>query len=1174
MIINLYKYLHTHYVVRWTLLAALTVLLAALVSRLTYEEDISDFLPLGSNDREALAIYQDISGASRIIVIFDNPGDADMTTEAIEAFCNEVDLIDTMGIKNNVISKFDIEALANITDFVYNNIPYFLNDADYHRMDSLMRVPGYAGEQLDRDREMLMFPSGGMLSMDIAKDPLNLFTPVLGRLSKAQKQSHFETYGGYIFSPDMKKAIVMVNSPYGNSETANNAKIISLLETGIQKVQEEFPKVGIHLTGGPRIAVDNASQIKHDSMLAITIAIVLIALLLVYAFRSLRNIVLIVVSIAWGALFALGCVAVVHDRISIIILGLSSVIIGIAVNYPLHLIDHSNHEPDIRKSLKEIATPLVVGNITTIGAFLALVPLKSIALRDLGLYASLLLLGTIGFVLVFLPQMLKPPTLPCAEGTSAKGHGQVFRAITESKIENKRWLVAAVLVVTVILSWFSLKTEFDSDMQNINYLTEEQRADMKYFQSLLMPDSNGDVEQLFVVSSANSMDQALNGCRKNDRTVDSLMACGTVTGRENTADFITSKKEQQRRLHRWQEFVQAHSEYIKRELGREASLKGFNAGAFDDFYQIMERHYEPKGFEYFSALTNTVFAGNFSIDELNRRYYVVDRVFVKADRLKDTKGLFENCFDVRSMNSAIADSLSEDFNYIGIACSLIVFVFLWMSFGRIELAIISFLPMAVSWIWILGLMAIFGIKFNIVNIILATFIFGQGDDYTIFMTEGCTHEYAYRKPMLASYKNSIILSALIMFIGIGSLIIAKHPALLSLAEVTIIGMFSVVLMAYLIPPYLFNWITKSEGQYRKRPLTLGALARTWFCGCWWLIQLCIGYTIGFVLFALCGRNEKTKAVLHKIVTWSHRVDLRLFPGLKNEIRDPWHEAFDKPCIIICNHQSMLDPVYLMALSHKIIIVANKRSSWNPVIKRMFKWLDFYTVVEEQFEDDIPMFEKYVQEGYSIAVYAEGERNPESTILRFHKGAFLLASRLNLDILPIYLHGLNNAMPRGSFAVNRTKVTMTIGQRISADSPLWGNDYQETTRRIHRHFLAEYNKIKGELETPSYFLPLVKERYLYKGRTVYSEACKALSKENIERIGRIVQDTIVVENSHGGGALALLAALVYPDKTVYAIEQDPDRQLLALNSSQGIVSNLRIVSDRETVEFNNDSIIFI
>ena len=113
--------------------------------------------------------------------------------------------------------------------------------------------------------------------------------------------------------------------------------------------------------------------------------------------------------------------------------------------------------------------------------------------------------------------------------------------------------------------------------------------------------------------------------------------------------------------------------------------------------------------------------------------------------------------------------------------------------------------MAVSWIWILGLMSILGIKFNIVNIILATFIFGQGDDYTIFMTEGCVSEYEQGKPVLASYKRSIILSALIMFIGIGSLIFARHPALHSLAEVTIIGMFCVVLMAYLIPPLLYKW---------------------------------------------------------------------------------------------------------------------------------------------------------------------------------------------------------------------------------------------------------------------------------------------------------------------------------------------------------------------------------
>ena len=91
------------------------------------------------------------------------------------------------------------------------------------------------------------------------------------------------------------------------------------------------------------------------------------------------------------------------------------------------------------------------------------------------------------------------------------------------------------------------------------------------------------------------------------------------------------------------------------------------------------------------------------------------------------------------------------------------------------------------------------------------------------MTEGCQYEYRFRRPIIASYKSSIIQSALIMFVGIGTLIVSKHPAMKSLAEVTIIGMVSVVLMAYMIPPLFFRWITMKGGVARKYPLTLRSL---------------------------------------------------------------------------------------------------------------------------------------------------------------------------------------------------------------------------------------------------------------------------------------------------------------------------------------------------------------
>ena len=63
--------------------------------------------------------------------------------------------------------------------------------------------------------------------------------------------------------------------------------------------------------------------------------------------------------------------------------------------------------------------------------------------------------------------------------------------------------------------------------------------------------------------------------------------------------------------------------------------------------------------------------------------------------------------------------------------------------------------MAIAFIWILGLMGIFNIHFNIVNIILATFIFGIGDDYAIFIMEGLIYEYSYGKKMLTPIKQQL-----------------------------------------------------------------------------------------------------------------------------------------------------------------------------------------------------------------------------------------------------------------------------------------------------------------------------------------------------------------------------------------------------------------------------------
>jgi len=410
MILKIFDYLSQRPILRWGMLLTITLSLVLLVFRLSYKEDISDFLPLGTEDRHALDIYQEISGAGRLFVLFENPGDEQMVTAAVDRFAEKFAERDTLEWIDDLTYQFDIEKLNEISDFVYDNIPYFLTDADYCRIDSLVHSENFIETQLKHDKQALLFPSGGIVAGNIAKDPLNLFTPVLKRLQKSNQQLAYEMYDGKIFTPGMKYAVAMMTTPFGSSETEMNAALLELIENVSEELKNEFPEVSIHTAGAPRIAVGNSTQIKKDSAIAVTLAIVLILSLLIYAFRSKKNMLLIVVSIIWGWIFAMGALSLFRDSVSIIVIGISSVILGIAVNYPLHLIDHMRHEPDIRGVLKDIVAPLVIGNITTVGAFLALVPLQSTALRDLGLFASLLLVGTIVFVMIFLPHMVKKST--------------------------------------------------------------------------------------------------------------------------------------------------------------------------------------------------------------------------------------------------------------------------------------------------------------------------------------------------------------------------------------------------------------------------------------------------------------------------------------------------------------------------------------------------------------------------------------------------------------------------------------------------------------------------------------------------------------------------------------------------------------------------------------------
>ncbi len=861
VLLKIYDFFRAHTRTRHVSLLIATMLLLALSAHLGFKEDISDFIPLEGREGAALRMYQNISGANRIFVSFqqtpyagtgdrlapegDHSVDADPSLLAEAASCyadmtgTELALVDVR------VQTAQTDMIDDVMGLVFSNIPYLLQDSDYDRIDSLLRTPGFVLQQLEDDMQLLMSPSGAFHAAELRRDPLRLFAPIGERLQDAGGQGHYEIYDGQIFTPDMQRAIVIIDTPYGASESKENSRVLELLEHCSDSLSIIFPTVKTSVFGSPVMAVGNASRIKTDSLLSVCLAGGAILALLLYVFRSVRNILLIAFSIVWGWLFALASLSLLRNEVSIIVIGISSVILGIAVNYPLHVISHISHEQGKRRSIKEIITPLLVGNITTIGAFLTLVPLQSVALRDLGLFASLLLLGTIIFALVFLPHM--------TEGGKSQRRTFIDR-LSELHPERRRSLVCMIVVLTVALGYFSVNLTFDSDMSHINYLSDEDKANMSYFQQMMNEDSLH--TPVYAVSSGRTLSEAVAESETMSGRIDSLLQSGEIGSYSlRPSNVIVSDGEQKHRLERWAAFVKTFNDSVRQELTSVSMAQGFSENAFSDFNEIVGTEYQPKDIQMFMPLVDILYSGCVSYDSINGEYHVIDMTNVKKEQERGVECVVSEdgsfYFSPEGISSAIANSLSDNFNYIGWACGLIVFFFLWISMGSLELAIISFVPMAVSWLWILGLMSLLGIQFNIVNIILATFIFGQGDDYTIFMTEGASYEYAYRRRILPTYKHSIIVSALIMFVGIGSLIIARHPALHSLAEVTIVGMFSVVLMAYTLPPLLFEWLVRTKNGYRLRPLCITALLR----GCYAKLRYALGLSAG-IRIHLEGKDVK------------------------------------------------------------------------------------------------------------------------------------------------------------------------------------------------------------------------------------------------------------------------------------------------------------------------------
>jgi predicted RND superfamily exporter protein len=283
----------------------------------------------------------------------------------------------------------------------------------------------------------------------------------------------------YIMSNDNKMGLLIVQPTF----TIND---LALLRTGVDTVEKGAKHIasqhGIKagLTGLTVIGRDEMVSSEKGLAGSSIIAFVMILGLLIFVFRMFSVPFIAGIPLLTGILWAIGLSGYFLDRLNIMTAMYIVALLGLGIDYAIHLLsayiqerdDGRNFKESIEKSLVKSGSGILTGALTTSAAFFTLTIAKTDIMRELGVVAGL---GILSELLVMI--LLIPPLLSLREFQMMK------RGKTEKKLFSKvqiksdaaagigKLIIKAPVTITVIMILtimaFSFKVKDISLQKNI-----------------------------------------------------------------------------------------------------------------------------------------------------------------------------------------------------------------------------------------------------------------------------------------------------------------------------------------------------------------------------------------------------------------------------------------------------------------------------------------------------------------------------------------------------------------------------------------------------------------------------------------------------------------------------------------------------------------------------------
>jgi len=783
--------------IRWASVLCVAALGLYCLARVEFTYSITHFIP-DQADAERVQLSIDLvdSPLSRrmLLAITDNAGRAGQAEDAAAALADELRGHAEVAW---VETAPDARALRDIYELYFARRVYLASGDPSNEIPRWLE-PDALEQRAAQLRSELAGPRGQLVARTAPADPLGLFDTVLARLSSGAPG---RASAAAATTPDAP-AIVVLGLASSAFDAERQRDLLAAIDRAFEGVNGSHGGgLRLEMSGANRVAVESEKQIRSDIDLISVLSISLVGVLFLLVFRSLRALLIAFLTPLAGFVAAMASALWLAEPVHGITLGFGFVLLGVAIDYPIHLMNHhamSAAGTLPRESLRRIRASLLLSGLTTTLAFGALASSDLPGLSAMGSFAAIGVPVSLAVTLLVVPAFLAPSRAPTR---TQRALGDALAGLVVWLRLHRSWALSALASLVAVAAVGLPRLEWSDDPASLMATDPELIAEADRVRRQVADYDGG----RFVVALAQDREAAL---AVNDRIytrLDALREDGALDGILSLHSFVWSEQLQLENLASFR-----NERDLAGRIDRAFASQGFRAGSFGDFEAELRSPsaapLRPADLEA-SPLAHVLD----SLVELDGRWAVV--TYLRGSESGDCGDFGERVEQALSGidgayyldQGQIVGDIYQGYRVTTVRLlafgSALAFGVLFARYRGWRPALLAFLPSGLAALATFGLFGLLGVTVNLISAISLLVVIGMGVDYGVFSVDGARHA-----DRLHATLPSLTVSCLTSVFVFGTLAFSSQPALRAIGLTTGVG----VLLALAIAPLMLAIAPRDE----------------------------------------------------------------------------------------------------------------------------------------------------------------------------------------------------------------------------------------------------------------------------------------------------------------------------------------------------------------------------